>query len=110
MPRFQRAPARAIWPPPEPGVCYLKDDNWDDFGFKTLFELGVVTSDSTFHKIGHVKVTQRGLESGRVRIPDEFDALDDASVRSGGIRTTTNNLPASPAVLAQRFFMRCAIA
>jgi predicted ATPase len=78
MPRFKRAPARASWPDPEPGVCYLKDDNWDDFGFKTLFELGVVTLDGLLHKIGHVKIAQRGLESGRTTIPEDFDGLDES--------------------------------
>lgn len=78
MPRFQRAPARASWPHPEPGVCYLKEDNWDDFGFQTLFELGVVTSDGLLHNVGHIKIAQRGLESGRPDVPDDFDGLDDA--------------------------------
>jgi hypothetical protein len=78
MPRFRRAPARASWPDPEPGACYLKDDNWDDFGFKTLFELGVVTFDGLLHKIGHVKIARRGLESGRIAIPDDFDGLDES--------------------------------
>lgn len=76
MAKFIRAPARATWPTPVPGICYLKDDNWDDFGFRTLFELGIVTPDGILHEVGGVKIAQRGLQGGRVKIPDEFEVLD----------------------------------
>jgi predicted ATPase len=97
MPRFQRAPARASWPQPEPGVCYLKDDNWDDFGFKTLFVLGVVSADGVLRDIGRVKITKRGLESGRVTIPDDFDGLDEAFCSLGQDQNYYEQLAMLPA-------------
>ena len=107
MARFLRAPARATWPTLDPGVCYLKDDNWDDFGFKTLFELGVVTSEQVFHKIGHVKIMQRGLESGPVSIPDEFETLDETCCSLGQDQNYYEQLTTLPGGLVRRSSMPC---
>ena len=102
MLKFKRAPARASWPAASPNVCYLKDDNWDDFGFQTLFELGVVTPDGVFHKIGPVKVTRRGLQSGRVMVPESFDALDDDFCSLGQDQNYYEQLYALPEGLGPR--------
>lgn len=58
-------------------VFYLKSDNWDDFGHKTLFILNKVSSDGTLNSIGAVKIAQKGQKKGRTKLPSEpFDELN----------------------------------
>jgi predicted ATPase len=56
-------------------ACFLMDDNWDDYHFKTLFHL--IYADDTGRRIdvGGVKVLTKGMESGRVVVPQEFTSL-----------------------------------
>lgn len=54
-----------------PDGAYLVSDNWDDFGFKTLWQLFVV-SDQQVHEIGYVKI---GANENSRAIPASFSAL-----------------------------------
>jgi predicted ATPase len=38
----------------------LRPNNWDDFGYKTLFHLSVLDADGTLHEIGDVKIGWTG--------------------------------------------------
>jgi ABC-type transport system involved in cytochrome c biogenesis ATPase subunit len=38
------------------GVCYLRKDNWDDFGFKTTFQLHYCSKVGDLIEIGSVKI------------------------------------------------------
>lgn len=96
MARFLVAPARIGWPIPEPNVCYLKANSWDDFGFKTTFELGVVTSERVLHRVGRVKIGRLGLQGGYVPIPDEFALLDEACCSLGQDQNYYEQLMALP--------------
>lgn len=64
-------------PPAEPRTAYLRNDNWDDFTFKTLFHLIVVDRSGTLHEIGAVKIMEKGMTSGRVALPNVFESLSD---------------------------------
>jgi hypothetical protein len=57
----------------------LVSDNWDDFGFKTLFTLIIFDDDGTKHEIGHVKIAKFGIGKGpfRTKIPQSFTNLDE---------------------------------
>lgn len=59
-------------------VIYLKRDNWDDFGFKTMFDARLYLSHR--HpplELGPVKILKRGQEGGLTELPDKFQALGD---------------------------------
>lgn len=43
-------------PSQRPNTAYLKANNWDDYGFKTLFALVVFDSKGGRHNIGGVKI------------------------------------------------------
>jgi len=58
-------------------VAYLKDDNWDDYNFKTLYELTVFDENGIKHEIGGVKIGYFGQESGlRTEIQKTFNGLE----------------------------------
>jgi predicted ATPase len=64
--------------PPHSGPCAgLHVDGWDDFGYKTLYQLSVYDDEGIRHRIGGVKIGQFGMEEGRISIPAEFDELDE---------------------------------
>ncbi len=68
--RFGSLPARKD--------CFvLKEDNWDDFGFKAAYELVHVDSEGVSHEIGFLHIGCKGQESGRASVPKKFDQLDD---------------------------------
>jgi hypothetical protein len=55
----------------------LVDDGWDDYSFQTLFELVVFDAEGQRIDVGGIKILKRGMTSGRVPVPQEFEALDD---------------------------------
>jgi predicted ATPase len=64
--------------PSHSGPCAgLHIDGWDDFGYKTLYQLSIYDEQGTRHRIGGVKIGQFGMEEGRVSIPEEFEELDE---------------------------------
>jgi predicted ATPase len=56
-------------------ACFLIDDNWDDYNFKTLFQLLVFDESGRRIEVGDVKIANKGLESGRVVVPTKFTFL-----------------------------------
>lgn len=59
-------------------VFYLEADNWDDYGFKTLFILYKVDSYGKLNSVGRIKIARKGLYSGRPELPPEpFESLDE---------------------------------
>jgi len=57
----------------------LVTDGWDDFGFKTLFNLIVFDEASNKHEVGYVKIGRFGMGKKlfRTEIPHSFTQLDD---------------------------------
>jgi len=70
--------SRTTWVPDEGRlVAYLKDDNWDDFSFKTLYALTVFDDKGAKHDIGGIKIGYFGQISGtRTEIPQNFRRLE----------------------------------
>jgi predicted ATPase len=59
-------------------VC-LKEDNWDDFGFKTIFTVVVYDEHGDTHDLGSVKIGYKGQSEGGTseRLEQEFTTLND---------------------------------
>lgn len=56
---------------------YLTYDNWDDYGYKTLFDAVYVDAHGETHRIGPIKIGYAGMECGRTfdQIPRNFSSL-----------------------------------
>ena len=59
------------------GTCYLVNDNWDDFSFKTSFDSILLDAAGERRDLGGVKILKRGMTGGRVPLADRFSQLDD---------------------------------
>ncbi len=71
--------SRSTWVPDQGRlVAYLKEDNWDDFTFKTLYSLTIFDDKGVKHDIGGIKIGYFGQESGsKTEIPKSFRRLED---------------------------------
>jgi predicted ATPase len=59
-------------------VAVLRPDNWNDYGFVTMFQVTLWLDDGRQLKLEDVKVLQFGMGTGgRVSLPDRFDALSE---------------------------------
>jgi len=60
-------------------VAYLQPDNWDDFGYKTLFSLEIFDGQGQRQSIGSVKIGLMGQVDGwtEKEIPTQFNTLND---------------------------------
>ena len=59
-------------------LVVLRRDNWDDFGFKTLFDVEIVRHKQGTLSLGQVKILRRGMVEGPTPLPSErFNALDE---------------------------------
>jgi len=58
-------------------ACFLVNDNWDDFTFKTSFSSVLFDEAGVRHELGGVRILKRGLTSGRVPLPTHFPELDE---------------------------------
>jgi predicted ATPase len=56
-------------------VAYLIGDDWDDYTFRTLFKLLIFDRQQRRYEIGDVKILSRGMNGGRVQVPDTFETL-----------------------------------
>lgn len=56
---------------------YLNKDNWDDWNYKTSFELHYYNENKEFENIGSVKIADRKLTKGSTVIPDSFERLSE---------------------------------
>lgn len=56
----------------------LRRDNWDDFGFKTMFDaVLVIDSEGTERHLGGVKILRRGQTEGKTDIQSRFETLSE---------------------------------
>ena len=60
-------------------IAYLQSDNWDDFGYKTLFSLTVFDEQGNKQAIGNVKIGFRGQNEGwtEAQFSQKFDILSE---------------------------------
>lgn len=61
----------------ERDTCILIQDNWDDFGFKTSFELVYFDTEGDRHDIGAIKILLRGMQGGYVTVSSGFEKLSE---------------------------------
>lgn len=57
--------------------AFLVHDGWDDYTFQTMFDLLIFDDDGRRVEVGQIKILQRGMTSGRVPVPQFFEALDE---------------------------------
>jgi hypothetical protein len=77
--QFTVLPVRTRPASPHPGQAFLVRDNWDDYHFKTSFELLYVDPRGEIRNIGSVKIGQFGMTApARTSLPDDFETLDGA--------------------------------
>ena len=64
---------------------YLKLDNWDDFGHKTLFSLTVFDQQGHGWPIGNIKIGFVGQNEGSTQeeIPEQFEELSKFKIDFG---------------------------
>nr|WP_200985161.1 AAA family ATPase [Rhizobium rhizogenes]QCL10066.1 AAA domain protein [Rhizobium rhizogenes] len=75
------------YPKKASNICFLTRNTWDDFGFKTLFEIVVFDEKGNRHDLGSARIMQREMEVGRAQLPqDPFDELDDSFCSLGSSR------------------------
>ena len=56
---------------------YLFKDNWDDWHYKTTFDLEYYNENKEFKNIGSVKIANKKLSSGPTIVPDSFEQLSE---------------------------------
>jgi predicted ATPase len=56
---------------------YLFKDGWDDWNYKTLFDLHYYNENKEFENIGSVKIANKQLSSGSSIVPDSFEQLNE---------------------------------
>lgn len=56
---------------------YLFKDGWDDWHYKTTFDLEYYNENKEFKNIGSVKIANKHLSSGPTIVPDSFEQLNE---------------------------------
>lgn len=70
--------------PSQPGTFRLGQNRWDDYGFKTTYNLGYVNQSGKVESIGSVKILRRGQQpSDSQLLEHSFDALPEDYVSLG---------------------------
>jgi hypothetical protein len=75
--QFTVLPVRARPTFPTPGQAFLVRDNWDDYHFKTTFELLCVDPRGEVRNVGSVKIGRFGMTApAGTSLLDDFETLD----------------------------------
>ncbi|HIF9234106.1 TPA: AAA family ATPase [Photobacterium damselae] len=76
---FQSLPYGAPLPSQASNLVLLIPDNWDDYGYKTLFSIFLFDNSGKRHDLGHTKVGFCGQNEGWTssHIPERFFELPD---------------------------------
>ena len=67
-------------------VCYLAWNTWDDFGFKTTYEVTAYDENGLEHDLGATQIMFRGQETGVVQLDLPTEGLSDAHCSLGNDR------------------------
>lgn len=76
--------------------CRLWHDNWDDYGFKTTYQLHYVSETGEQMKIGETKILKKGLDEGSPVLLEHFDFLDETFCSLGQSQEYYENLSLLP--------------
>lgn len=85
-------------------MCFLVDDNWDDFGYKTVFQLIYLDRLGLRKELGLLKILQRGMGLGRVVVKDNFRKLDKTYASLGSDQKFYENAVALGSEIAREVF------
>ena len=86
--QFTVLPVRGRPVSPVPGQAFLVRDNWDDYSFKTMFQLLCVDPRGEVREIGAVKIGRFGMTApARTPLPEDFETLE-GDFFSLGLRDT----------------------
>lgn len=87
----------------EPNTCYLKIDGWDDYTFKTLFNLHYADPTGEVKRLGSLKILKKGMTGGaeRVELPNDshFKKLDKNYCSLGQEQSYYEELMSLPALV-----------
>lgn len=91
------------WPAAQKHAFTLVRDNWDDFHFKTTFQLHYRDSVGDIHEIGSVKIAKVGMgeDGGRTEIERSFPQLSEDYFSLGQDREYYDNLRKLPGSLGR---------
>lgn len=76
---FHKLPFGHVAPSSGVNVAYLRQNNWDDYSYKTLFHLTIFGPDGVCHDIGDLKIgytDQRSPSWTESEILNSFNSLD----------------------------------
>lgn len=81
-PKYFNSTIRAPKKGAAPNELYLVQDNWDDYGFKTSFDLYVSDTMGYVRLLGRTKIAKRGAdsenpESSKTMLPARFQTLSE---------------------------------
>ncbi|PYF98296.1 AAA domain-containing protein, putative AbiEii toxin, Type IV TA system [Georgenia satyanarayanai] len=98
-----RVLTRGAFPAQKAGVVSLIRDNWDDYGFKTLFKLYYSSEDGA-EELGFVKIAKTGMgdEGLRTKLPTSFTLLEQDAFSVGQDREYYEKLRELPNGLGQQ--------
>lgn len=76
---FRKLTRNTFLPQQASNLVCLKEDNWDDFGFKTIFTVTVYDEQGVAHDLGNVKIGYAGQAEGWTseQLPAQFSALGE---------------------------------
>lgn len=84
-------------------TCYLIRNNWDDFGFKTMFEVVLFDGDASRIELGFIRIMEFDMPGGYVSVPSEFEMLDEKYCSLGNDRNYYMALAALPLNLRRNY-------
>ena len=59
-------------------TVYLRIDNWNDYGYHTLYEIVLFDENAIKHDLGYVKIANFGQTmEARLNLPEQFEVLDN---------------------------------
>lgn len=96
--------SKGAWPSSSPNTFSLVRDNWDDFGFRTLFVLHYADRNGETQELGAVKIGEFGLgdDDGRPNLSGSFRDLESTQFSVGQDREYYEALLALDGGLGQR--------
>jgi len=83
---------------------YLKKDNWNDFSYRTLYEVIIFDENSNKIDLGYVKIANFGQTiEERVELPRQFNGLDERFFSLGQSREYYENIQNLHPILKEQY-------
>jgi len=83
---------------------YLKKDNWNDFSYRTLYQVIIFDENSNKIDLGYVKIANFGQTTKeRVELPIQFNSLDERFFSLGQSREYYENIQNLNPILKEQY-------